>query len=148
MDSLRKWGRASCGVTLATTKSGNERLSRNRFRQDKSMNANTWNSNRNGWQNRITSTNSAGNIGGPIGKRTKRFSFSDYHGQRNTTPNTVILTDTPPVATDPLSVAGYKPTWVSKYLTSYANALLNNVYLGESALRAVCQLENYRVSAT
>ena len=67
-------------------------------------------------------------LGGPI-KKNKAFFFFDYDGQRNTTPNTVILT-VPPIAIDPLSLSGYNEL-ASKSLTPYGNGLRNNVYLAK-----------------
>src|SRR5262249_43036055 len=100
------------------------------FFRDRSMNANTWNNNRN---NRVKGpyhfNQFGGNIGGPI-QKNKAFFFFDYDGQRNTTPNTVILT-VPPVSSDALSVAGYNEI-ASKYLTPYVNGLRNNVYLAKT----------------
>src|SRR5262249_17540705 len=101
-------GRASGGVINVVTKSGTNDFHGTGFEffRDKSLNANSWNNNRNHRAKGAYHFNQfGGNIGGPI-KKGKAFFFFDYDGQRNTTPNTVILT-VGPVATDPLSVSGY-----------------------------------------
>src|SRR5438093_940407 len=124
-------GRATGGVINVITKSGTNDFHGTAFEffRDKSMNANTWNNNRNNRRKGPYHFNQfGGNIGGPI-QKNKAFFFFDYDGQRNTTPNTVILT-VPPVATDPLSLSGYNEL-VSKSLTPYANGLRNNVYLAK-----------------
>jgi outer membrane receptor protein involved in Fe transport len=123
-------GRASGGVINVITKSGTNNFHGTVFEffRDKSMNANTWNNNRNNRKKGPYHFNQfGGNIGGPI-KNNKAFFFFDYDGQRNTTPNTVILT-VPPIGTDPLSVAGYNE--LTKYQTPYVNGLRNNVYLAK-----------------
>jgi outer membrane receptor protein involved in Fe transport len=123
-------GRASGGVINVITKSGTNDFHGTAFEffRDKSINANTWNNNRNNRKKGQYHFNQfGGNIGGPI-QKNKAFFFFDYDGQRNTTPNTVILT-IPPVFTDPLSVSGYNE--LSKYQTSYVNGLRNNVYLAK-----------------
>src|SRR5215471_17772427 len=124
-------GRATGGVINVITKSGTNDFHGTvfEFYRDRSMNANTWNNNRNHRRKGPYHFNQfGGNIGGPI-KENKAFFFFDYDGQRNTTPNTVILT-VPPVASDPLSVSGYNEL-ASKFLTPYANGLRNNVYLAK-----------------
>jgi outer membrane receptor protein involved in Fe transport len=141
-------GRASGGVINVITKSGTNDFHGTGFEffRDRSMNANTWNNNRNGRRKGPYHFNQfGGNIGGPI-QENKAFFFFDYDGQRNTIPNTVILT-VPPDATNPLSVAGYNEL-ASKYLTQYANGLRNNVYLGkvDYALSPRQQL-NFRYNA-
>src|SRR6185369_5977075 len=111
-------GRASGGVINVITKSGTNDFHGTAFEffRDKSLNANTWNNNRNNRKKGPYHFNQFGrNIGGPI-QKNKAFFFFDYDGQRNTTPNTFIL-PVPPVATDPLSVAGYNQ--LTKYLTPY-----------------------------
>jgi outer membrane receptor protein involved in Fe transport len=125
-------GRASGGVVNVITKSGTNDFHGTAFEffRDRSMNANSWNNNRN---HRVKGpyhfNQFGGNIGGPI-QKNKAFFFFDYDGQRNTTPNTVILT-VPPVSSDTLSVAGYNEI-ASKYLTPYVNGLRNNVYLAKT----------------
>jgi outer membrane receptor protein involved in Fe transport len=123
-------GRATGGVINVITKSGTNDFHGSVFEffRDRSLNANTWNNNRNNRRKGPYHFNQfGGNIGGPI-QQNKAFFFFDYDGQRNTTPNTVILT-VPPIATDPLSVRGYNE--VTQYLTPYANGLRNNVYLAK-----------------
>src|SRR5262249_378825 len=124
-------GRATGGVIHVITKSGTNDFHGTvfEFYRDRSMNSNTWNNNRNHRLKGAYHFNQfGGNIGGPI-QKNKAFLFFDYDGQRNTTPNTVILT-VPPVASDPLSVSGYNEL-ASKFLTPYANGLRNNVYLAK-----------------
>ena len=124
-------GRATGGVINVITKSGTNDFHGTAFEffRDKSMNANTWNNNRNNRRKGPYHFNQfGGNIGGPI-KKNKAFFFFDYDGQRNTTPNTVILT-VPPIAIDPLSLSGYNEL-ASKSLTPYGNGLRNNVYLAK-----------------
>ena len=124
-------GRASGGVVNVVTKSGTNNFHGTGFEffRDKSLNANTWNNNRNHRAKGAYHFNQfGGNIGGPI-QQNKAFFFFDYDGQRNTTPNTVILT-VPPLASDPLSVRGYNEL-AANYVTSYVNGLRNNVYLGK-----------------
>ena len=124
-------GRATGGGINVITKSGTNDFHGTVFEffRDKSMNANTWNNNRNHRLKGPYHFNQfGGNIGGPI-QKNKAFFFFDYDGQRNTTANPVILT-VAPVASDPLSVAGYNEL-ASKYLTPYVNGLRNNVYLAK-----------------
>src|SRR5262245_42287840 len=124
-------GRASGGVINVITKSGTNDFHGTvfEFYRDRSLNANTWNNNRNGRRKGPYHFNQfGGNIGGPI-KQNKAFFFFDYDGQRNTTANPVILT-VPAIPTNPLSVSGYNEL-ASKYLTPYVNGLRNNVYLAK-----------------
>src|ERR1051325_3224362 len=86
-------GRATGGVINVITKSGTNDFHGTVFEffRDKSMNANTWNNNRNHRPKGAYHFNQfGGNIGGPVVKN-KVFFFFDYDGQRNTTGNTVIL---------------------------------------------------------
>ncbi len=126
-------GRAGGGVINVITKSGTNDFHGTAFEffRDKSMNANSWENNRRGAPKRAYHFNQfGGNLGGPVIKN-KLFFFFNYDGQRNTTPNPVFLT-VGPDTTDPLSVQGYQS--LQKYVTSYANALNNDVYLGKARL--------------
>ena len=141
-------GRATGGVINVITKSGTNDFHGTVFEffRDKSLNANTWNNNRNHRPKGAYHFNQfGGNIGGPI-KKNKAFFFFDYDGQRNTTPNTVILT-VPAVPFDAFSIAGYNEL-ASKSLTPYVNGLRNNVYLAKAdyALSAGQQL-SFRYNA-
>lgn len=123
-------GRAGGGVINVITKSGTNDFHGTAFEffRDKALNANSWENNRRGAPKRAYHFNQfGGNLGGPVIKN-KVFFFFNYDGQRNTTPNPVFLT-VGPDATDPLSLQGYNS--LQKYVTSYANALNNDVYLGK-----------------
>ncbi len=124
-------GRAGGGVINVITKSGTNNFHGTAFEffRDKALNANSWENNRRGAPKRAYHFNQfGGNLGGPI-VRNKAFFFFNYDGQRNTTPNPVFLTVGPDTA-DPLSVQGYNS--LQKYLTTYSNALNNDVYLGKA----------------
>lgn len=124
-------GRAGGGVINVITKSGTNDFHGTVFEffRDRALNANTWNNNRNGRRKGGYHFNQfGGNIGGPIVKN-KVFFFFDYDGQRNTTPNIVILS-VPPVASDPNSVRGFNEL-ATNYAAPYVNALKNNVYLAK-----------------
>ncbi len=124
-------GRAGGGVINVITKSGTNDFHGSVFEffRDKALNANSWENNRRGAPKRAYHFNQfGGNLGGPVIKN-KLFFFFNYDGQRNTTPNTVILTVGPDAA-DPLSVQGYQS--LQKYLAPYSNALNNDVYLGKA----------------
>src|SRR5260370_38613943 len=124
-------GRAGGGVINVITKSGTNQFhgSAFEFYRDKALNANSWENNRATplRPKRAYHFNQfGGNIGGPVVKN-KVFFFFDYDGQRNTTPNTVILQVAAPAdALSQRALAQLQP-----FLTSYANALKNNVYLGK-----------------
>jgi outer membrane receptor protein involved in Fe transport len=121
-------GRASGGVINVLTKSGTNAFHGDVFEffRDKALNANSWDNNALGRPKRAYHFNQfGGDIGGPI-KKDKLFFFFDYDGQRNTTPNTVA----PGVAATDAVSAGVLSS-LSQYLTSYANTLDNNVYLGK-----------------
>jgi hypothetical protein len=124
-------GRAGGGVINVITKSGSNTFhgSAFEFYRDKALNANSWENNRAipFRPKRAYHFNQfGGNIGGPVVKN-KVFFFFDYDGQRNTTPNTVILqVAAPSDALSQQALAQLQP-----FLTSYANALNNNVYLGK-----------------
>jgi len=122
-------GRAGGGVINVITKSGTNEFhgAAFEFYRDKALNANSWENNRNKLAKRAYHFNQfGGDIGGPIWKN-KAFFFFDYDGQRNTTPNTVFLQVAPP--SDALSQQAFQQ--LQPYLTSYANALNNDVYLGK-----------------
>jgi outer membrane receptor protein involved in Fe transport len=128
-----EYGRAGGGVINVITKSGTNDFHGTVFEffRDKAMNANTWaNNHANGGRGLPKGAyhfnQFGGNIGGPI-KKDKIFFFFDYDGQRNTSPNTVILGIAAP--SDPLSqqaLASLQP-----YLNPYAQGLNNDVYLGK-----------------
>lgn len=123
-------GRAGGGVINVITKSGTNDFHGTAFEffRDKALNANSWENNRRGAAKRAYHyTQFGGNLGGPVIKN-KVFFFFNYDGQRNTTPNPVFLT-VGPDRTDPLSVQGYQS--LQQYVTAYANALNNDVYLGK-----------------
>jgi outer membrane receptor protein involved in Fe transport len=122
-------GRAGGGVINVITKSGSNDVHATAFEffRDKALNANTWANNRRGLPKRAYHFNQfGGNIGGPVMKN-KVFFFFDYDGQRNTTPNPVILTVAAP--SDALSQQGLQ--LLQPYLAPYTNGLINNVYLGK-----------------
>jgi hypothetical protein len=122
-------GRAGGGVINVLTKSGTNDFHGTAFEffRDKSLNANSWENNRNKLPKRAYHFNQfGGNVGGPIVKN-KLFFFFDYDGQRNTTPNTVFLQVAPPA--DALSQQG--AALLQPYLNSYTNGLNNDVYLGK-----------------
>lgn len=123
-------GRAGGGVINVITKSGTNDFHGTAFEffRDKALNANSWENNKANRPKRAYHFNQfGGNLGGPIVKN-KAFFFFNYDGQRNTTPNPVILTVGPDPA-DPLSVQGYNS--LQKYVAPYSNALNNDVYLGK-----------------
>ena len=122
-------GRAGGGVINVITKSGTNEIHGTVFEffRDKGLNANTWANNRAGRPKRAYHFNQfGGNVGGPI-KKNKLFYFFDYDGQRNTTPNPVILTVAAP--SDALSQQALQQ--LQPNLASYTNSLNNNVYLGK-----------------
>ncbi len=126
-------GRAGGGVINVVTKSGTNDWHGTAFEfyRDRAMNANTWaNNHANGGKGLPKGAyhfnQFGGNVGGPI-KKNKAFFFFDYDGQRNTSPNTVILGIAAP--SDPLSqqaLASLQP-----YTAPYAQGLNNNVYLAK-----------------
>ena len=123
-------GRAGGGVINVITKSGTNSFHGDAFEffRDKALNANTWDNNAQGRPKRAYHFNQfGGDIGGPVLKN-KLFFFFDYDGQRNTTPNVVTL-GALPSANDPLGLS-VLPS-LAPYLTSYANSLNNDVYLGK-----------------
>lgn len=123
-------GRAGGGVINVITKSGTNNWHGTAFEffRDKALNANSWENNRNNRPKRAYHFNQfGGNLGGPIWKN-KAYFFFDYDGQRNTTPNTVFLQV--PAPSDPLSQQAL--AMLQPYLTSYANTLNNDVYLGKA----------------
>ena len=122
-------GRAGGGVINVITKSGTNEFhgAAFEFYRDKALNANSWENNARHLPRRAYHFNQfGGDIGGPI-KKNKIFFFFDYDGQRNTTPNTVFLQVAPP--SDALSQQAFQQ--LQPYLTAYANALNNDVYLGK-----------------
>ena len=122
-------GRAGGGVINVITKSGTNELHGTVFEffRDKGLNANTWANNRAARPKRAYHFNQfGGNVGGPI-KKNKLFFFFDYDGQRNTTPNPVILTVAAP--SDALSQQALQQ--LQPFLAPYTNSLNNNVYLGK-----------------
>ena len=122
-------GRAGGGVINVITKSGTNELHGTVFEffRDKGLNANTWANNRAARPKRAYHFNQfGGNVGGPI-KKNKLFFFFDYDGQRNTTPNPVILTVAAP--SDTLSQQALQQ--LQPFLAPYTNSLNNNVYLGK-----------------
>lgn len=128
-----EYGRAGGGVINVITKSGSNEFHGTVFEffRDRAMNANTWaNNHANGGKGLPKGAyhfnQFGGNVGGPI-KKDKIFFFFDYDGQRNTSPNTVILGIAAP--SDTLSqqaLASLQP-----YLSSYTQGLNNDVYLGK-----------------
>jgi outer membrane receptor protein involved in Fe transport len=124
-----EFGRAAAGVINVITKSGTNDFHGTAFEffRDKALNANTWRNNKSGFPKRAYHFNQfGGNLGGPVVKN-RVFFFFDYDGQRNTTPNPVILTV--PAPSDPLSQQGL--ALLQPYLTPYTNSLNNNVYMGK-----------------
>jgi len=122
-------GRAGGGVINVVTKSGTNDIHGTVFEffRDKGLNANTWANNRAGRPKRAYHFNQfGGNVGGPI-KKNKLFFFFDYDGQRNTTPNPVILSVAAP--SDALSQQALQQ--LQPFLASYSNSLNNDVYLGK-----------------
>ena len=122
-------GRAGGGVINVITKSGTNDFHGTAFEffRDKALNANSWENNKNNRPKRAYHFNQfGGNVGGPV-VRNKVFFFFDYDGQRNTTPNAVFLTVAAP--SDALSQQALQQ--LQPFLTSYTNALNNNVYLGK-----------------
>jgi hypothetical protein len=122
-------GRAGGGVINVITKSGTNEIHGTIFEffRDKGLNANTWANNRAARPKRAYHFNQfGGNVGGPI-KKNKLFFFFDYDGQRNTTPNPVILTVAAP--SDALSQQALQQ--LQPFLAPYSNSLNNNVYLGK-----------------
>src|SRR5436190_3607677 len=114
-------GRAGGGVINVITKSGTNDLHGTVFEffRDKALNANTWANNRRGLPKRAYHFNQfGGNLGGPIA-RNKAFFFFDYDGQRNTTPNPIILTV--PAPSDAQSQQGLQ--LLQPYLGAYTNGL-------------------------
>ena len=123
-------GRAGGGVINVITKSGTNSFHGDvfEFYRDKSLNANTWDNNAQGRPKRAYHFNQfGGDIGGPVLKN-KAFFFFDYDGQRNTTPN-VVTPGVFPAAND--TVGQQVLASLAPYLTSYANSLNNDVYLGK-----------------
>jgi hypothetical protein len=128
-----EYGRAGGGVINVITKSGTNDFHGTIFEffRDRSMNANTWaNNHANGGKGLPKGAyhynQFGGNIGGPI-KKDKIFFFFDYDGQRNTSPNTVILgIAAPSDALSQQALASLQP-----YLASYSQGLNNDVYLGK-----------------
>jgi outer membrane receptor protein involved in Fe transport len=124
-------GRAGGGVINVITKSGTNQFHGTGFEffRDKALNANSWENNRAipFRPKRAYHFNQfGGNIGGPVVKN-KVFFFFDYDGQRNTSPNTVFLqVAAPSDAASQAALAQLQP-----FLTSYGQALRNNVYLGK-----------------
>jgi hypothetical protein len=123
-------GRAGGGVINVITKSGTNDFHGTAFEffRDKALNANSWENNRAGRPKRAYHFNQyGGNLGGPIVKN-KAFFFFNYDGQRNTTPNPVILPILP-AASDAAGQQGL--ALLQPYLGAYSNALNNDVYLGK-----------------
>ncbi len=123
-------GRAGGGVINVITKSGTNDFHGSAFEffRDKGLNANSWENNKAGRPKRAYHFNQfGGNIGGPV-KKNRVFFFFNYDGQRNTTPNPVILTVLP-AATDTAGQQGL--VLLQPSLGAYANALNNDVYLGK-----------------
>ena len=122
-------GRAGGGVVSVVTKSGTNQFHGTIFEffRDKALNANSWENNRIGAPKKNYHFNQfGGNLGGPI-KKDKLFFFFDYDGQRNNSPVTVIPGVKPP--SDAASLAAFAS--IQQYITSYAQSLNNNVYLGK-----------------
>src|SRR6266849_6624518 len=122
-------GRAGGGVINVITKSGSNQFHGAAFEffRDKALNANSWENNRANRAKKFYHFNQfGGNIGGPVVKN-KVFFFFDYDGQRNTSPNTVILQVAPPA--DALSQQAFQQ--LQPFLASYGQALNNNTYLGK-----------------
>ncbi len=135
-------GRAGGGVINVITKSGTNDFHGSAFEffRDKGLNANSWENNKAGRPKRAYHFNQfGGNLGGPIAKN-KAFFFFNYDGQRNTTPNPVILTVFP-AAGDAAGQAGLAA--LQPYLAPYSNALNNDVYLAKVDLELT---SNQRVS--
>jgi outer membrane receptor protein involved in Fe transport len=123
-------GRAGGGVINVITKSGSNEFHGGAFEffRDKALNANSWENNRAGRPKRAYHFNQfGGNLGGPIVKN-RVFFFFNYDGQRNTTPNPVILTVLP-LAGDADGARGLAE--LQPFTAAYSNALNNDVYLGK-----------------
>jgi hypothetical protein len=123
-------GRAGGGVINVITKSGTNDLHGTGFEffRDKALNANTWVRNQRNLPKAPYHFNQfGGNLGGPV-KKDKVFFFFDYDGQRNKSPNTVFLQVLP----SPSDTLGQQVVpQLQKYLTTYAQSLNNDVYLGK-----------------
>ena len=135
-------GRAGGGVINVITKSGTNEFHGTAFEffRDKALNANSWENNRAGRAKRAYHFNQfGGNLGGPIAKN-RAFFFFNYDGQRNTTPNPIILTVLP-AASDAAGQQGL--ALLQPYTAAYSNALNNDVYLGKVDLELS---SNHRLS--
>ncbi len=120
-------GRAGGGVVNVVTKSGTNQFHGTAFEffRDKGLNANKWENNRNGSVKPNYHYHQYGaTVGGPI-KKDKAFFFFDYDGQRNSEGIAVILGAAAPSDAD--SQKGLAT--LRQYLTPYARALNNDVYL-------------------
>lgn len=103
-----EYGRAGGAVINVVTKSGTNEFHGNAFYfyRDKSLNAKEYFDAVNGRPKSPYHFDQFGAVlGGPI-LRDKLFFFANYDGQRNTTPNTVILVIPPGTPSDPDTVAG------------------------------------------
>ena len=124
-----EFGRAGGGLINVVTKSGSNTFHGGGFEffRDRGLNANTFINNSRGLPKGAYHYNQfGGNISGPIIKN-KLFFFFNYDGQRNATPNTVILGTLSP--TDPTYASAV--TALAPYLAPYATKLVNDVYLGK-----------------
>ncbi|HEX5215851.1 MAG TPA: carboxypeptidase regulatory-like domain-containing protein [Vicinamibacterales bacterium] len=103
-----EYGRAGGAVINVVTKSGTNdyRGSMFEFFRDKSLNAiNAINKINNLPKSPYRFNQFGGTIGGPI-RRSRDFFFFNYDGQRNNTPNTVVLGNPANTPTDPLTQQG------------------------------------------
>ncbi len=103
-----EYGRAGGAVINVVTKSGTNEFHGNGFYfyRDKRLNAKEYFDAVNGRPKSPYHFDQFGaTVGGPI-LQDKLFFFANYDGQRNTTPNTVVLTIPPGTPTDPDTIAG------------------------------------------
>ncbi len=117
-------GRAGGGVINVVTKSGTNQLhgSAFEFYRDKALNANTFTNNRARVRKQPYHFNQfGGSVGGPI-RKDKVFFFLNYDGQRNTVPNVIVLTSTPPANVLPL---------IQQYLAPYSTGQDNKAFLAK-----------------
>ena len=103
-----EYGRAGGAVINVVTKSGTNELHGSVFEffRDKSLNAlNAVNKLNNQPKSPYRFNQFGGTLGGPL-RRNRDFFFANYDGQRNTTPNAVVLNLPANVPADPATTAG------------------------------------------